>query len=378
MAKVKSSGLRNYIGRLAGSVYYMDKGRNISREVAAQVSNPKTQAQMVQRVRLANLVNFYRANKEWMLKYAFEKLVGLQSVYNTFVSLNLTPTAVPLTKENAAAGVVMPDLVKVTKGSLPVVQQAIAPKTKNLVLSGIEFIPEKDTVADISQILIENGWKLGDQLSIIRVAYQSVRPCIVHALEIILSKDDKTHIGDYDLSIDKDGNLTAACDIFDSTFVTGHGGVFIHSRRVDGKVLVSSQILNLDEDAMQACFAARSTRAYELAIASYGYQDPAFLDPDTGNDALQGVRIYAVTEDVNAGSVSGAGYYEPGTQVTLTATPKPKYEFYGWFKDNNIPFASTASITITANADIYLTARFKEKIELGSDGGITGGSGQTE
>ena len=99
MAKVKSSGLRNYVGRLAGSIYYIDKGRNISREVAAQVSNPQTQAQMVQRVRLANLVNFYKANKEWMLKYAFEKLVGLQSVYNAFVSLNLRPTAVPLTKQ---------------------------------------------------------------------------------------------------------------------------------------------------------------------------------------------------------------------------------------------------------------------------------------
>ena len=187
MAKVKSSGLRNYIGRLAGSVYYMDKGRNISREVAAQVSNPKTQAQMVQRVRLANLVNFYRANKEWMLKYAFEKLIGLQSVYNTFVSLNLTPTAVPLTKENAAAGVVMPDLVKVTKGSLPEVQQAIAPKTKEVFLTGFEVTPESATIAELSAELIKMGWKEGDQLSIIAVNYQSVRPCLVTYKEIILS-----------------------------------------------------------------------------------------------------------------------------------------------------------------------------------------------
>lgn len=378
MAKVKSSGLRNYVGRLAGSVYYMDKGRNISREVAAQVSNPKTQAQMVQRVRLANLVNFYRANKEWMLKYAFEKLIGLQSVYNTFVSLNLTPTAVPLTKENATAGVVMPDLVKVTKGSLPVVQQSIAPKTQQMSLLGFKIDPKNKTISGLTAELIKQGWKEGDQLSIITVCFQSVRPCIVTAKEIILSTKDDSPLQNYDVDVEQDGTVFVDLGLIETQYSTGLGGVFIHSRRVNGQVLVSSQILNLDDDAMQACFAARSTRAYELAIASYGYQDPAFLDPDTGNDALQGVRIYAVTEDVNAGSVSGAGYYEPGTQVTLTATPNPKYEFYGWFKDNNIPFASTASITITANADIYLTARFKEKIEQGSDGGITGGSGQTE
>lgn len=378
MAKVKSSGLRNYVGRLAGSVYYMDKGRNISREVAAQVSNPKTQGQMVQRVRLANLVNFYRANKEWMLKYAFEKLIGLQSVYNTFVSLNLTPQAVPLTKENAAAGVVMPDLVKVTKGSLPVVPQSIAPKTTEMYLTGFEVTPESATIAELSAELIKIGWKEGDQLSIIAVNYQSVRPCLVTYKEIILSTKDNTPLSNYGIYADQDGYVTIDLKTNDTEYTIGHGGVFIHSRRVNGQVLVSSQILNLDDRAMQACFAARSTRAYELAIASYGYQDPAFLDPDTGNDALQGVRINAVTEDVNAGSVTGAGYYEPGTQVTLTATPKPKFEFYGWFKDNNIPFASTTTITITANADINLTARFKEKIQQGGDGGITSGSGVTE
>lgn len=378
MAKVKSSGLRNYVGRLAGSVYYIDKGRNISREVAAQVSNPKTQAQMVQRVRLANLVNFYRANKEWMLKYAFEKLIGLQSVYNTFVSLNLTTTAVPLTKENAAAGVVMPDIVKVTKGSLPVVQQTIAPKTQAMSLLGIEVETNNKTISGLTAALIKQGWKEGDQLSIIRVCFQSVRPCIVEAQEIILSKDDETPLQNYGIDVSRDRKVTADLSLIETQYKTGLGGVFIHSRRVNGQVLVSSQILNLDEDAMQACFAARSTRAYELAIASYGYQDPAFLDPDTGNDALQGVRIYAVTDDVNAGSVSGAGYYEPGTQVTLTATPNPKYEFYGWFKDNNIPFASTATITITANANIHLTARFKDKVEQGGGGGITDGSGVTE
>lgn len=361
MAKVKSSGLRNYVGRLAGSIYYMDKGRNISREVAAQVSNPQTQAQMVQRVRLANLVNFYKVNKEWMLKYAFENLPGLQSVYNVFVSLNLIPTAVPLTKENAAAGVVMPDLMKVTKGSLPTIQQSIAPGTSTLKMTNYEVDPSNPTIAGLTTTLIKQGWKVGDQLSVIRIAYQSVRPCIVHADEIILSTTDETELSQFSLNVDP-GQLTASLDVFDdTTYITGYGAVFIHSRRVDGKVLVSSQILNLDDAAMRAMFAGRSTRAYENAIASYGYTDEAFLDPANDDESLQGVHVYARPDDVVKGTVTGSGYYEPGTEVTLTATANDGFTFFGWFINGNTPFASTATITITANANIFLEARFERE-----------------
>lgn len=327
MAKVKSSGLRNFVGRLAGSIYYIDKGRNISREVAAQVSNPQTQAQMVQRVRLANLVNFYKANKEWMLKYAFEKLVGLQSVYNAFVSLNLRPTAVPLTKQQAAMGLVKPDLFTVTKGSLPVINQVINKEQTEIVMPDFEITPgDVNTIGQASKDLISTGkFKAGDQISGICVQFNSDGPCNVIAREMILDVNDKKAITDLGFSLDDDGHLCFSLQLAGDTGITG--GVIVLSRRVDGRVLVSSQMLSLNTAAIKACQAARSTRAYELAIASYGYETEPFLDP--AQNPLSEKHTISVVPS-NDGTITGAGSYEYGTEVTISATAKPGYKFEGW------------------------------------------------
>lgn len=324
MAKVKSAGLRNYEGRLAGSIYYVVKGQNVAREVAAKVSNPKTQAQMVQRVRLANLVNFYKANKDWMLKYAFEKLVGLQSVYNAFVSLNLRPTAVPLTKQQAAKGLVKPDLFTVTKGSLPVINQVFNTGETKLVMPQFEITPDHViTIGRASKDLIATGkFKAGDQISGICVQFNSDGPCNVIAKEMILDLNDDTDIQDLGFSLDKDGHLCFSINWAGDTGSTG--GVIVHSRRVDGRVLVSSQMLSLNTAAIQACYAARSTHAYENAIASYGYAAEPFLDP-AQNPLSEKYTISVVPSD--AGSITGGGTYDYGTEVTISATPASKYSF---------------------------------------------------
>ena len=88
MAKVKSGGIRNLIGRVGGNVYYMNKGQNIARELAPAISNPQTAAQQEQRMRWANLVSFYRVNQPWMKRGAFESKKQTWSDYNAFVSAN--------------------------------------------------------------------------------------------------------------------------------------------------------------------------------------------------------------------------------------------------------------------------------------------------
>ena len=63
--------LRGASKKLGGTVLYTQGGRTLQRELAPEVKNPKTPAQMGQRVKWANLVAFYRANAGWMPK-AFE------------------------------------------------------------------------------------------------------------------------------------------------------------------------------------------------------------------------------------------------------------------------------------------------------------------
>lgn len=284
MAIVKSAGLRNYVGKHAGNVYYLQKGISLVREKAAQVTNPKTAAQMMQRVRLANLVNFYRANKEWMLRYSFEKLRPYLSIYNEFVGANMA-NSVPLTKSDAAAGVVLPAPLVITKGTLNTIGALKILEEDGEAISNIKMTGVESTIAAISQNLINQdiGWKVGDQLSAIIIAFRAGKACMVDATEIIIDPENTKNlpkalfIGDSALTI----NLYQ----FPEEPDYGYGVALIHSRRENGKVLVSSEALSLSQKAIETLQLSTTEEAYQTAADSYKVTDQPFLDPETGNQS---------------------------------------------------------------------------------------------
>lgn len=350
MAKVKSAGLRNYVGRLAGSIYYVVKGENVAREVAAQVKNPQSQAQMMQRVRLANLVNFYRANKEWMKKYAFETLTGLKSIYNEFVSQNLTNRSVPLTKQNAAEGAVAPDFLKVTKGSLPSIGTATQFPREDVASFPISGVEPGSNWGVLSKALIDNnGFKDNDQLSVIGIKYMTGKPCVVVAKELIIDSTSTEEIPAY-LSVEHNSLVVTLSTIMDDADASGFAFCLIHSSRENGKVLVSSEVLSLSPNAVKAQRAAGSKRAFELAIDSYGYAAEPFLDP--AQNALSEKHTISVVASTD-GTITGGGTYDYGTEVTISATPKSGYMFSGWaapFNGKPNPFTLQVAEDVTIQA----------------------------
>lgn len=355
MAKIKSSGLRNYVGRLAGSIYYLVKGENIAREVAAQVTNPKTQLQMMQRVRLANLVNFYRANKEWMKKYAFERLSGLKSIYNEFISQNLTNRSAPLTKQSATEGVVVPDFLKVSKGSLSSIGAVTEWPSEKVAITPLALLESDNTIGALSKRLIENnGFKENDQLSIIVIKYMTRKPCVVSANEIIIDSASSQALPGYISQVS--GLMRILIDkTIDMTNANGFAVCLIHSRRENGKVLVSSEVLSLSPNARTAQLAASSKRAFELAIESYGYTNEPFLDP--AQNALSEKYTVSVVES-NEGTITGGGSYDYGTEVTIKATSNPGYLFTGWaapFNGKPNPFTLQVIENVTIKAQFAQT-----------------------
>lgn len=350
MAKVKSAGLRNYVGRLAGSVYYVVKGQNVAREVAAQVTNPKTQSQMMQRVRLANLVNFYRANKEWMKKYTFETLTGLKTIYNEFISQNLTSISAPLTKKNATEAVVVPDFLIVSKGSLPSIGEGTNWSSDTVAITPFPLIPSDTTIGHLSKNLIENnGFKENDQLSIIVIKYMTGKPCVVSANEIIIDSASTQDLPGYISQVSGFMRILIE-NIFDVTDAKGFAVCLIQSRRENGKVLVSTEVLSLSPNARAAQLAASSARAFELAIESYGYQDQAFLDPA---QAMTEEEFKVTTVPSHAGTITGAGSYPYGTEVQIKAEPKAGFSFTVWkepYNEKPNPFTLTVTEDTTIEA----------------------------
>lgn len=70
---------------------------------------------------------------------------------------------------------------------------------------------------------------------------------------------------------------------------------------------------------------------------------------------------YTVTATAENGTVEGAGEYEHGTEVTLTATPADGYKFACWTSgEDTVSIENPYTFTVTAN--VALVANFKEVV----------------
>lgn len=72
------------------------------------------------------------------------------------------------------------------------------------------------------------------------------------------------------------------------------------------------------------------------------------------------------------GTVSGAGTFASGTEVTLTARPNTNYTFEGWYEGGRKIDGAGATYTFTVSKERMLEARFSYNVTGG--GGYTGGS----
>lgn len=73
---------------------------------------------------------------------------------------------------------------------------------------------------------------------------------------------------------------------------------------------------------------------------------------------LAAEKIVTVTLTADSGTVTGAGSYLTGNEITVTATADSGYYFTGWYKDGE-KLSASASYTFLPEGDTQLEARFK-------------------
>lgn len=140
-------------GKLGEAVYYRSGGEQRTRTYVGKIKNPKTYAQMANRLPMANLVAVYRALRPW-LKGAYENKPARRSDFNEFFALNKNRLSYVQTKNDAALGLFVPNGMKLSRGTIsifpsitfeegtgnsatPIVQGLLANPVSTLELTGI-------------------------------------------------------------------------------------------------------------------------------------------------------------------------------------------------------------------------------------------------
>lgn len=315
--------LRGAKKKLGGTVLYTQGGRTLQRELAPEVKNPKTPAQMGQRVKWANLVAFYRANAGWMPK-AFENKKATQSDYNKFMSLNAANSRIYLTKEQARQGACVVDSYRVSDGTLQPVDIFPAAKdwVTNLYITGLDKLDATTTVAAFSTALLSSnaGLRSGDQLSFIRVTQlfnntTDIPYVQVRAYELLINEQGPGLLKDFwPIELIALGQQQETPALMVKNNNKQGGFAIIVSRTQGGRVLVSpSQVtqVNMSDVINQHS----SSAALQAAIDSYGRGDEVFLDSKDANAIAQQPTTLSITSISDyAGNITAV----PGGELDLT------------------------------------------------------------
>lgn len=341
MAKVHSLAVRKARGQIGGMVYSTYGGQTIVREKPVTVSNPRTNSQMNQRIKMANVVGLYKPNRGWMEEWAFPERPEKWSNYNAYMSENLAKSVISLTKTECSLGAAVLEPLTFTRGSLPII-----PCIFNRISGWITDIrlryafDSSWNVAEFTQNLLysSRGWQEGDQLSII-IMQQYMRtvaytPNISSGAPVPIIKPVVETLT-YEVTLDSTNTEDLMEDFgFEEVFATektliispnalcldtdavAHGVLFVHSRKGENGVSVSTQALILDDYTIFNQYASVEQR--RQARASYNATPDAFLIPNPHDEqpAEESQGIASVNGTV-AGAVLDVSSFSSGSLLTI-------------------------------------------------------------
>ena len=322
--------MRGASKRLGGVVFFTRAGETIARELAASVSNPRTEVQMTQRIKLSNVVAAYKANKSWM-EGSFQDKAEKESDYNAFVRMNLSSSQVALAKFQAAAGASIVAPYQVSSGSLPPIDcTGQTTGVRSNLYCGNLIITEATTVSMISAALIENnnGIVRGMQLSLIVNIQQSdgalFRPYIVaRTYEFIIDETNTELLSKYvPFGLLQTLDSESRPLFFNGESLGSGAATFILSQTVSGRLSVSSQKLRQFGDQSLYGLYTSETQV-RAAIASYGENADRFLDSNKAKEFNP-----VILENFIQAMQLGSQYYSNGDRVTTNLSSSENFYLY--------------------------------------------------
>ena len=282
--------LRKMSGSAGDLTFKIQNGLTVVSEKVTKMTNPRSDAQMRVRTRWSNVVAMYSGVRP-LLRHGFENKPAGLSDYNMFVKVNMQRTPIYLTKQAVAGGACVATAYQISQGSLPaIVLTGTGQNVKTDIRLGGESITSSTTVAQFSAAVVQNNadYRYGDQISFFLVkqmvnAETGIPYCQFSAAKVILDAANTETLADVTGSshgfASADGMLAHVGNDGDCAYA------WVHTRKSDGKTLVSSQSL-VSANTKEAEY--KGDAAYNLSKSSYGSSIESFLVPDgnaTGSTA---------------------------------------------------------------------------------------------
>lgn len=172
----------NASGKLGESVFYRAGGEQRNRTYVKNVKNPKTKAQMSNRIQMLNLSIIFSELAD-ILRVSFPNRPSKESGFNAFVKANKSATSSVNLKSNLEEGIVAPYQYFVSKGDMYAPQPTAITVEGGKTVYGYQTngsnekdeppfewfkelvstlgLPEGTKVTIIKARYVDEGWKLG-------------------------------------------------------------------------------------------------------------------------------------------------------------------------------------------------------------------------
>ena len=341
-------------GRVGNLVLYTRKGSQITRAYQSTVKNPKTSGQMLQRAKFANAVKFYQKAVQHFFKFAYQDQKQTETAFNAFMRHNVDRAC--LLRKDEVSDPYFPAFGRwiMSQGSLaaPMVPVFYGEPAlfANTGIKGTE-----KTVADLSSILIGQGYHVGDIITFVCISslvtsvdfdlsnyYDSgnlVQPQW-DIRQLIISTNDQTAINDIPSLGPSVGVLSATQGglLFDFNNPNySNAAAVIATRKGSGVTYASNAELVPNEVAL-AMIDATTTTAWNAEVtASWQSQGDAILQGSIAN--RNATRSEGGSGTGTTGGSSTGGHTSDSVIKTINGVSKPV----------SITEKGTTAVTIVGN-----------------------------
>ena len=156
-------------GKVGNLVLYTRKGSQITRAYQSTVKNPKTSGQMLQRAKFSNAVKFYQKAVQHFFKFAYQDQKQTETAFNAFMRHNVDRAC--LLRMDEVNDPYFPSFGRwqMSQGSLAA---PMVPKfaNENCLFANTGIKGTEKTVADLSSILIGQGYHVGDIITFVCIS----------------------------------------------------------------------------------------------------------------------------------------------------------------------------------------------------------------